>query len=125
MSRTRRVYRLHVTYPPRSHWTQPDHDPEWTPESWLKERRRLLDEIREWREHGNGDPFSNPGPLPAEYEEWRGWPRPRLDYLTRSGAEARADLLRSLGATVTIEASNPVTWGAVTLPAPGEDAVTA
>lgn len=38
------------------------------------------------------------------------WPRVH-PYLSRSGAKARADLLTKYGCTVTIERSDPITWG--------------
>lgn len=40
----------------------------------------------------------------------RGWIPARRHFMSRSGAEDRARLLRSWGATVTIERSEPVTW---------------
>jgi hypothetical protein len=37
------------------------------------------------------------------------WPE-RKHYLSRSGAEGRASILRDYGCTVTIERSEPVAW---------------
>lgn len=37
------------------------------------------------------------------------WPT-RIHYMSRAGANERADLLRRWGCTVTIKRSNPVTW---------------
>lgn len=51
--------------------------------------------------------------IPTYDPEDRGfeWPRLRL-YLSRSGAESRAKLLRGYGATVTVVGSEPVEWTA-------------
>lgn len=50
---------------------------------------------------------------PDEYRDaWTDkfvWPRARK-FLSRRGAEDRAKLLRSYGATVTVVPSDPVTW---------------
>lgn len=37
------------------------------------------------------------------------WPS-RRNYLSRSGADTMADILRGYGCTVTIERSEPVAW---------------
>lgn len=75
------VYRLDVIYPEGSD------DPDWAPEGWV-----------EWQ-----------APYSPDEDGSFFWPRVR-PYLSRSGAEARAALLRKYGATVTVVQSNPVTW---------------
>ncbi len=79
------VYRLIVTYPPNSR------DGSWEPPGY--DGYDQLDEFGtgEWR------PFS--------------WPANRL-CLSATTAKRRADLFRKYGATVTVERSGPVTWGA-------------
>lgn len=49
---------------------------------------------------------------PGDDPEGSGFQWPRVHpYLSRSGAKSRADLLVRYGCEVTIERSNPVTWG--------------
>lgn len=85
-----RVYRLAVTLPEGST------EPGWEPEGWYE-----ICEQRGWvasdRETG------------AEYDPPFAWPRRKL-YLSKLSAETRAKLLRSYGATVEIEESEPVAW---------------
>lgn len=73
-----RVYRLVVEVPEES-W-----EPGWMPEGW------------------GHQPWT-----PEEERTTFQWPRTR-DYLSRSGAEKRADLFRKYGATVRVVASAPV-----------------
>lgn len=77
------VYRLHVTVPHESLT-----DPAWRPEGYdtWDSYQRIID----------------------DYEVWR-WPQANL-YLSASGAEKRAVLLRRMGATVRIERSLVVEW---------------
>jgi hypothetical protein len=84
-----RVYRLHVTYPEGSH--APDGIPVagWYPADWQP-----------------GGAY-----LPEEWPAPFSWPRVHL-YLSKSGAEKRAKLFHSFGATVEIEESRPVEWEA-------------
>lgn len=81
------VYRLDIVYPPAS-------DAEdWAPEGWSFEAQ---------------DPDTGAwDPVPF------GWPSERL-FLSRSGAQHRADLLRGYGCTVTIHRSLPVEWEVTT-----------
>ena len=118
MTRTVRVYRLQVTYPPRSHWSQPDCDWEWQPEGWAEKWRKAWDDWTAakaaWEALGpNPDPFGPVGPPegPPRFDpnHWPGWPVNRA-YFSRKAAEARADRFREYGATVTVEASDPVVW---------------
>lgn len=85
------LYRLVVALPEGSE------EAGWEPETWEE-----VCEDRGWI-----DPDHHSGALPPF-----AWPRRRL-YLSPSAAEARAKLLRTYGAVVTIERSNAVTWGAV------------
>lgn len=88
MARSVYVYRLTVELPEGSD------DPTWRPPAGT------------W----NDDPESQPredeegDPIP-----WR-WPHRRL-FTSKNTAERQAKKLRSWGATVTVEQSNPVTWG--------------
>lgn len=83
------VYRLDVTYPPGSD------EYGWAPEGWddAPENQEMEPDTGAW------------GPAPFH------WPAVRR-YQSRGGAERRAELLRSYGATVTVVRSNPVTWPA-------------
>jgi hypothetical protein len=85
--RTVHVYRLVISYPPGSF------APGWVPACWPQFLAGVKDKAkrREVRRHG----FH--------------WPRERL-YLSASGAWSRAGLLHWFGATVDVEASDPVTW---------------
>lgn len=76
----RYAYMLDVVYPEGSDAYG------WEPEGWDPE----------W----NGDPDAD--------LDFR-WPRVH-PYLSRSGAVARAKMLESYGAKVTIRRSNPITW---------------
>jgi hypothetical protein len=87
-----RVHRLIVAYPEGSHDEHGQPVRGWEPPGWNPDLRR---------EEDSG----------ALAEVPFAWPKARL-YLSASGAGKRAILLRSFGATVNIEASNPVTWGA-------------
>lgn len=80
MTTTRRVYRLHVEYPKGSD------EWGWEPEGW--------------DDGWSGDPDND-----ASFR----WPIEKL-YLSKSGARGRARLFEKYGATVTIEASEPVVW---------------
>jgi hypothetical protein len=82
-----RVYRLVVTYPEGSHDADGLPVPGWEPPGWTPAAAY--------------DPEEGPAPF--------SWPRSRL-YLSKGGAVQRANLLRSFGATVTVEASKPVGW---------------
>jgi hypothetical protein len=82
-----RVYRLQVAYPEGSHDEHGLPVPGWQPPGWVPTFGYAHDD----------------GPEPF------GWPRVRA-YLSRGGADKRADLLRSFGATVEVEASKPVEW---------------
>lgn len=84
MSRPVYVYRLDVTYPEGVDWRNP-------PKAWLEER-------------------AEEGPLDDGRERYFAWPT-RRHYMSREGAMNRADLLAEWGCIVTIERSNPVTWG--------------
>ena len=83
--RKRYAYRLHVTYPELS-------DPRGGPDT---------DAAREWLASTN-DPFGE--------QVWR-WPAVKT-YLSPSTANRKATLLRSLGCSVVVERSNPITWEA-------------
>lgn len=82
-----RVYRIAVEYPPGSD------APGWVPACWDEFLAGIKDKAkrREMRRRG-----------------FR-WPREHL-YLSASGAWSRAYLLAVFGATVDVEASDPVTW---------------
>jgi len=84
-----RVYRLAVTFP------EGCDAPGWEPADWAA----ICDDYG-WSDSNYGM---------RTQREWFGWPRRRLSF-TRTAAEKRAALLRRCGATVTVEASNPVTW---------------
>jgi len=89
-----RVYRLHVTYPEGSF------EPEWEPPGW---------EPDYWVDPDTGAHE----PMPFR------WPAERL-FLSRSAAQRRAVQLRSYGAKVEVEESEPVVWGRILPhPAPG------
>ncbi len=77
------VYRLHITYPEGSR-REGWHPQGWEPDVYLHEEG--------WR------PFS--------------WPQER-EFLSRSGADHRAGVLRGYGARVTIEQSKPVQWPSI------------
>lgn len=81
------LYRLHVEYPPGSD------ELEWEPPGW-----------RDNPEHWDTDPETG-----APEPRWFSWPTVRL-YLSQTAAKRRADLLRSYGATVTVERSQPIVW---------------
>lgn len=88
------VYRVEiVAYPPRSHWSLPDYDPHWQPPGWEPE---MVD---------NG---------PEEAPSLQGflWPA-RRHYFDATGANERAERLRSYGAEVEVHRSLPVRWTAV------------
>lgn len=87
MSRAVRVFRLEIEYPPGSD------APGWVPACWPEFLAGIKDKAkrREVRRRG----FH--------------WPREHL-YLSASGAWARAGLLHWFGATVFVDASDPVTW---------------
>jgi len=100
-----RVYWLDVTYPPGSHPSQPDYDPDgWVPESVIAEWQAFEASTES---EGRADGWS-PEPKSFHPSYWR-WPAVRAT-LTRRAAERRADLLRGLGATVEVVASEPVRW---------------
>ena len=82
------VYKLAVTYPPGSR------EYGWEPPGWGAGSEAYLDGY-----------VTNPDD-PGEFR----WPRERL-YLSRSGANAGADLFRKYGATAEIVRSERVTWG--------------
>lgn len=77
------VYRLVVTYPEGSR------EPGWRPPDW--------DGWSEWDEQR---PDGSTG-----FQ----WPGVRL-YLSKGRADARAEMLRKFGSTVTVLRSNPVEW---------------
>lgn len=81
-----RVYRLQVAYPEGSHDEHGQPVPGWEPTGWHP---------------GAYDPTEGPEPFH--------WPRVHL-YLSPGGASRRAAQLREWGATVEVEASNPVEW---------------
>ena len=69
-----------------------DVDPGWVPDGWLEDE----DERREWvARYGDARFF---------------WPSTRKLYQSRSGAEARAALIRSYGATVEVVESDEIVW---------------
>ena len=78
-----RVYRLDVWYPSGDRYA------EWEPPGW---------------DETSMDPDTG-----AVVDVPFRWPMVR-QYLSKNGAETRAKLLRSYGATVTVVASEPVTW---------------
>lgn len=85
------VYRVEVVeYPPRSHWSMPDWDPDWAPPGWEPE---LVGATRE-----------DPGELQTFT-----WPT-RRHYFDQGAADDRAERLTSYGATVQIRRSLPVRW---------------
>lgn len=81
--KTQHVYRLAVKYPEGSL------EPGWEPENW----------------DGLPDDFSYAEDPNVHFR----WPRVKT-YLSKTGAEARAKLLRSFGAAVTVQESEPVVW---------------
>lgn len=82
MSRPVYVYRLVVEYPEGVDWRNP-------PKGWV--------------------PLEAPHPEGSDVQRFS-WPT-RRHYMSREGATNRADLLAEWGCIVTIERSNPVTWG--------------
>lgn len=67
-------------------------DERWSPDGWLADD----DERTEWIErHGNTRFF---------------WPSTKRLYQSRSGAQARANLIESYGATVEVVESAPIVW---------------
>jgi hypothetical protein len=83
--RKRYAYRLLVTYPELDDpWVGPDTD---AARAWLAATN-----------DPNGD------------QVWR-WPAVKT-YLSSTAANRKANLLRSLGCSVIVERSNPITWGA-------------
>ena len=114
--RTVRIYRLDITYPPRSHWTLDDWDYDWTPPGWGDDVRaewvKYREDVNAFLAAGGSmdDPIA--APLAPRFEDERtsfNWPVNRK-YFNRSHAETRADLFRKYGATVTVQQSNPVEW---------------
>jgi hypothetical protein len=110
------VYRLDITYPPRSHPSMPDWEPDWEPEGWGDEGRAqwaaYRKDIAAFTAAGGDpeDPFGSPmKPQAEEHPQWWGWPSARL-YMSRSGAQGRAELFRKYGATVEIVRSKAVEW---------------
>jgi hypothetical protein len=81
------VYRLEVEYPPGSD------APGWVPACWGE----MLASVRDRAERR------------ALRRRGFRWPRERM-YLSASGAWSRAALLTMFGATVFVDASDPVTW---------------
>lgn len=81
------VYRLDVTYPPRSQ------EPGWEPPGW------------------EPDYTVGPGGSDDEFYQFR-WPASRL-CLSAATAKRRADLFRKYGAEVTVVRSLPVEWPAI------------
>lgn len=75
------VYRLEVEYPEGIDWRNP-------PKGWVP---NVID-----------------GPEGQDVQLFT-WPA-RKHYMSRSGAETRADILREWGCKVVINRSNPVTW---------------
>jgi hypothetical protein len=87
-----RVHRLLVTYPDGSHDEHGVPVPGWEPANgWVPDGPS--DDLR----------YIEEGPRPFQ------WPRRHL-YLSKDGAVARANLLRSFGATVEVQSSKPVEW---------------
>lgn len=82
-----RVYRLDIEYPPGSF------KPGWVPACWEQFLAGIEDKAERRRVRKRG---------------FR-WPREHL-YLSASGAWSRAGLLHWFGATVFVEASDPVIW---------------
>ncbi|GAB3251800.1 hypothetical protein [Kineosporia babensis] len=84
---TARVYRLKVTYPemPAPGWVESELFEGWEPEGWEADPRNF------------------------EGEQAFYWP-PVRNFLSLNGARWRADLIEKYGATVVIEASEPVVW---------------
>jgi hypothetical protein len=107
MSRTLRIYRLQVTYPPGSL------EYGWEPPQWREQCAQHLAEYRDaldaYKANPTGLPWDIPVDLPEDYDRWPGWPVARM-YFNRPHAERRADLFRKYGATVVVEASDPITW---------------
>ena len=117
--RTVRIYRLDITYPPRSHWTVDDWDIDWSPPGWGDDLRaewaKYREDVDAFRAAGGNtdDPWDS-GPmaprLPLEAASDRfQWPVNRRYFNPRS-AENRADLFRKYGATVKVLKSAPVEW---------------
>lgn len=85
-----------VTYPAGSweesgDWSWPT--PDWAPDGWLADD----DERAAWlARHHDDDRFF--------------WPSTKRLYQSRSGAQARAALVESYGATVEIVESAPIVW---------------
>ena len=92
--RRRYLYRLDVTYPPRSHPSMPDHDETWWPNG--EKAPTYVD--TDW----------DTGAKTDVQEEFR-WPTRRV-FLSRSGADHRASILRGFGAIVTVVRSKAVEW---------------
>lgn len=67
--------------------------PGWEPDGWLADP----DKRTWWMERHNGDT--------AFY-----WPSTKTVYRTRSGAETRAELIRSYGAEVEVIESDEIVW---------------
>jgi hypothetical protein len=89
-SRTVRVCALKIIYPEGSHasgW----YPPKWDDPKYLKSMPRKMRRQ-----------------VPRMKREFR-WPKEKL-YLSRSGANSRAWLLRAYGAEVEVLGSDPVTW---------------
>lgn len=67
-------------------------DPDWAPADWLDDN----DAHDAWlKRHGNTSFF---------------WPSTKRLYQSRSGAQARAALIESYGATVEVVESAPIVW---------------
>lgn|GEM_PF-2151120 len=92
---TLRVYRLVVTYPEGSRTAEGGTTPGWRPEKW-----QPGEPFSRFRDSDDGDP---------EFA----WPvyGPR-QYLTKTGADRRAEIFRRYGCTVEVVASDPATWPA-------------
>jgi len=107
MSRTVRVYRIAVTYPPGAL------EYGWEPPEWREGINRIEAAQQAWiDERTDRDPLGGPF-YPRDYNpetgDWIGWPVNRM-YFSRANAERRADLFRRYGATAAVDASDPVTW---------------
>lgn len=70
---------------------------------------RLVVEYPEGVDWRNPPEGWEPTPIGPDDESTFAWPQ-RLRYLSKSGAEGRADLLRGWGCKVAIERSNEITW---------------
>lgn len=88
---TVRIYRLVVQYPEGSHDSEG-----WPVDSWEPPDWRPVDLIEE--------PDTGAWITPPFK-----WPSVRC-YLSRTGAEGRAKLLRRYGAVVEVQRSEPVVW---------------